>query len=354
MRGRTFLLLLAFLTATVLPNAAEAQLRGIIGGITSPFRAMLGRFGHFPHRGHASNRGQPSSNQGAASPSAQLTSNCPPAWPDVHNQVLGITFWPDDYAAQFHGRGFDVIADSISGRFAPVRREARASTTGMAVRDDATPVNDHLKETQNRWPSDRIQTVVQLTNAQHDALKKLQAAIDQSDENIKASCANSRGTAPERLNALVTTLWAVRDAGNAIRGPLQEFYDTLTPAQKQSFATHQPQASAPPANLQMQACAMESSAKAERWIKEIGMRVRPTKDQAASFAKLHKASDNMAKLVIASCAQTVPADPVARLDAADDQLTTMNYAATTVQIALNDFYAKLNNAQRARFDAMSR
>ena len=45
MRGRTFLLL-AFLTATVLPNAAEAQLRGSIGGITSPFRAMLGRFGH--------------------------------------------------------------------------------------------------------------------------------------------------------------------------------------------------------------------------------------------------------------------------------------------------------------------
>ena len=99
---------------------------------------------------------------------------------------------------------------------------------------------------------------------------------------------------------------------------------------------------------------MESSAKAERWVKEIEMRVRPTKDQAASFAKLHKASDDMAKLVIASCAQPLPADPVARLDAADDQLTTMNYAATTVQIALNDFYAKLNNAQHARFDAMSR
>jgi hypothetical protein len=32
--------------------------------------------------------------------------------------------------------------DSISGRFAPVRREARASTTGTAVRDDATPVSD--------------------------------------------------------------------------------------------------------------------------------------------------------------------------------------------------------------------
>ena len=73
-----------------------------------------------------------------------------------------------------------------------------------------------------------------------------------------------------------------------------------------------------------------------------------------SFVNLHKASDDMAKLMIASCAQPVLSRPVARLDAADDQLTTMNYAATTVQIALNDFYAKLNNAQHARFDAMSR
>ena len=353
MRGRTFLLL-AFLTATALPNAAEAQLRGIIGGITSPFRAMLGRFSHFPHRRHASNGEQPASNQGAVSPSAQFALNCFPAWPDVYNQVLDITFWPDDYAAQFHGRGFDVIADSISGRFAPVRREARASTTGTAVRDDATPVRDDLANTQDRWPSDRIRTVLQPTDAQHDALKKLQAAINRSNENIKASCANSRGTAPERLDALVSTLWAVRDAGNAIRGPLQEFYDTLTLAQKRSFATRQPQASAPPANPQIQACATESSAKAERWIKEIEMRVRPIKDQAASFANLHKASDDMAKLMIASCAQPVPAGPVARLDAADDQLTTMNYAATTLQIALNDFYAKLDNAQRGRFDTMSR
>jgi hypothetical protein len=353
MRGRAFLLL-ALLTATALPNAAEAQLRGIIGGITSPFRAMLGRFGHFPHRGHASNGGQPTSNQGAASPSAQFALNCLPAWPDAYNQVLGITFWPDDYAAQFHGRGFDVITDSISGRFAPVRREVRASTTGTAVRDDATPLSDDLTDTQSRWPSDRIRTVVQLTDAQHDALKKLQAAINRSNESIKASCANSRGTAPERLNALVSTLWAVRDAGNAIRGPLQEFYDTLTLVQKQSFATRQPRVSASVANPQMQACATENTAKAERWIKEIEMRVRPIKDQAVSFVNLHKASDDMAKLMIASCAQPVPGGPVARLDAADDQLTTMNYAATTVQIALNDFYAKLDNAQRARFDTLSR
>jgi hypothetical protein len=62
----------------------------------------------------------------------------------------------------------------------------------------------------------------------------------------------------------------------------------------------------------------------------------------------------MAKLLIASCAQPVPADPMARLDSADDQLTAMNYAATTVQVAFDDFYGKLDNEQKARFDSLSR
>ena len=44
---------------------------------------------------------------------------------------------------------------------------------------------------------------------------------------------------------------------------------------------------------------------------------------------------------------------MARLDAADDQLTAINYAATTVQIAFGNFYLKLNNDQRVRFTLAS-
>jgi putative IMPACT (imprinted ancient) family translation regulator len=84
------------------------------------------------------------------------------------------------------------------------------------------------------------------------------------------------------------------------------------------------------------------------------MQVRPNKNQAASLENLHKVSSDMAKLLMASCAQPIPNDLLARLDAADDQLTAMNYAATTVQIAFNEFYSKLDNAQKARFDAASR
>jgi hypothetical protein len=45
---------------------------------------------------------------------------------------------------------------------------------------------------------------------------------------------------------------------------------------------------------------------------------------------------------------------MARLDAANDQLTAINYAATTVQIAFDGFYLKLSNDQKARFYSLGR
>ena len=83
------------------------------------------------------------------------------------------------------------------------------------------------------------------------------------------------------------------------------------------------------------------------------MRVRPDKDQAQSFENFHKTASGMAKMLIASCVQPIPPDPMARLDSASDQLTAINYAATTVQIAFDKFYAKLKNDQKTRFDAMA-
>jgi hypothetical protein len=62
----------------------------------------------------------------------------------------------------------------------------------------------------------------------------------------------------------------------------------------------------------------------------------------------------MAKLLSASCAQPIPADPVARLDAANNQLTSINYAAMSVGGALNTLTAQLDNEQKARLDSLGR
>jgi hypothetical protein len=62
----------------------------------------------------------------------------------------------------------------------------------------------------------------------------------------------------------------------------------------------------------------------------------------------------MAKLLTASCAQSIPVDPIARLDSANDQLTAISYAATSVEIALDGFYAQLDEAQKDKFDSIGR
>ncbi len=376
MRWRTTIALGMLGAAVATPDLAQAQFspQGLIGGITRPFRQMLGHLGHYPrdhrHRTAAADSqaadGAPS-NEAPASAGARLGWAGPPSWASAYEDILGFTFWPDDYAARLRGHGFDVIANTISGRFEAPRRTDRVATTGTATGNDAG--NDTSKTrcdeagTQAVWPAARVEQILQLTDSEHEALEKLQSAVLQSMKTAKSDCgASAEQPPPERLAALVQTIWAVRDAGISVRAPLKTFYDSLTTTQKNSFASRRPQAEAPveakdanPAmNKQYQACAAQNAEKAERLAKEVEMRVRPTKDQAASFENFHKVSSDMAKLLIASCVKPIPADPMARLDDANDQLTAINYAATTVQIAFDDFYARLDGAQKSRFESLGR
>jgi hypothetical protein len=376
MRWRTTIVLGMLGAALAVPDPARAQLspQGLIGGLTRPFRQMLGHLGHNP-RSHRPRNAAADSQAAAATPSNETSASAgsrlgwagPPAWASAYEDVLGFTFWPDDYAPRLRSRGFDVIADTISGHFNAPRRADRVATTGTATGNDANSASAKTRcddaGTQAAWPAVRVEQILQLTDSEHEALEKLQSAVLQSMKPIKSDCGASADLSPpDRLGALVQTIWAVRDAGISVRGPLKTFYDTLTVTQKNGFASRRP-SSEPPAeakdanpgmNKQYQACASQNAEKAERLVKEIEMRVRPTKDQAASFENFHKVSSDMAKLLIASCVQPIPADPMARLDDANDQLTAVNYAATTVQIAFDDFYAKLDGAQKSRFETLSR
>lgn len=380
MRGRT-IVIGGFLTAAVLlPDVSRAQFspQGVIGGITRPFRHALGQLGHYPrarhHRRAAARASAAEPRQAAARESSAIAGSRlgwvgAPAWPTAYEDMLGFTFWPNDYASRLRGHGFDVIADTITGRFDLPRSLARTATTGSAVKDDSG--NDgsmsqcaDTANTESNWPSSRIEQVVQLSGTQRAALEKVQATVTQSTKNIKADCrAPGAFPPPERLRTFIQTLWAVRDAGISLRAPLKEFSDSLTKAQMDSFVVQQPQK--PPVrdqkassealmNRQYQACVSQNAERAERMIKEIETRVRPDRDQAASFENLHQISTNMAKMLIASCVQPIPADQALRLDSVNDQLAAMNYAAATIQIAFDDFYGRLRSEQKTRLDSMAR
>ena len=380
MRGRTIIIGGILTAAFLLPDVTRAQFspQGIIGGITRPFRHALGQFRNYPRaRYHHRTATRASAGESRAAAAREIPGVAgsrlgwvgPPAWPTAYEEMLGFTFWPNEYATRLRGHGFDVIADTITGRFDLPRSLARTATTGSAVKDDSG--NDgsmgqcvDTGNTETNWPSARIEQSMQLSGAQLAALENAQTVVAQSIKNIKADCrAPAASPPPERLRAFVQTLWAVRDAGISLRGPLKEFSNSLTKAQMDSFVVQQPQkrpardqkaSSEAMMNRQYQACISQNAERAERMIKEIEMRVRPDKDQFASFENLHQISTNMAKMLIASCVQPIPDDPAQRLDSVNDQLAAMNYAAATVQIAFDDFYGRLGSEQKTRIDSMAR
>jgi hypothetical protein len=186
--------------------------------------------------------------------------------------------------------------------------------------------------------------------------------LAEASKAIKAGCRDT-GALPtaKRLEAMEQRLWAVQNAGLRIRASLKDFYGTLTDAQKAKFnGTPQDDRDGNRKTEDgsmgrlYQTCAAENSSGPNRLVKQIQQTVRPTPDQRASLEAFGKTSGDMAKLLMASCAQATPDSPLARLDAADNRLTTMNYAATAIEVALNDFYGRLTDAQKKKFDAMGR
>jgi hypothetical protein len=380
------LIVLAVLGATVaMPSMAEAQLSPgrLFGGVVGQFRHLLGRFGHYRHihrsrpRVTARPSASPKTAKSAVEPNTNPTPNDyktgpaptdtafgpvgPAAWPNAYTDIVGFTFMPDDYASQVHGHGFDVIADAIMGR-SGVPRPA-PTTTGTAVRDRTGNPCQNVAASPDDWPTARIEAITQLSDQQRQSLGKLQTAVLSSVTAIRSACPErSAATAPQRLHALVSTLWAVRDGGIQVRAPVHDFYGALSQEQQSRFAGPKPPAAAAPspgsqnpaASKAFQDCAAQNIEPAERMVKELEATVRPNQHQRARIEKLHKISSNMAKLLTATCAQPVAADPPARLDAADAKLAAMNYAALTVQIAFNDFYAGLDDAQKARLDGARR
>jgi len=150
MRARAAIVAGLLAAAVPLDSPAQAQFspQGIVGGVTRPLRQMLGNFGHYPrsHR-HRSSGGAraaapvPDRDAAQSTVKSRLGRAGPAAWVTAYEDVLGFAFWPDDYGAQFRSRGFDVIADTITGRFDRMRESTRVATTGAARSDGGNDVS---------------------------------------------------------------------------------------------------------------------------------------------------------------------------------------------------------------------
>lgn len=362
MRGQKILLIGLLAAAMALPGAAQAQFspRGLIGAVTHPLRQMLGRFGHFP-RGHRSQEMRPSS-----SPSAQFGIVGPAGWSSAYEDIIGFTFWPARYSGQVRAHGFDVVADAMTEQ-ARGAELARNATTGAAVQSDSNgnAVDSCVDNAavQIDWPASQIEQTGKLDDAQRAALGKLQSAVTEAIKTIRTGCRDLHALPPlERLRATVQELWAVRDAGIYIRAPLKAFYDLLNDEQKKEFTWKQPDTQAKQAGIpdngamakQYQACAAPSLEASERLLRQVEQEVQPSKAQEENMQDLRKTAGDMAKLLTGPCAQPIAPDPIARLDAANDQLSNLSYAATSTEIALDGVYAQPDDGQKAKFNSLGR
>ena len=85
---------------------------------------------------------------------------------------------------------------------------------------------------------------------------------------------------------------------------------------------------------------------------EIEARLRPTDAQRADLAALQEASAKAADMLSASCRADDELTPPARLTAAGKRLDTMLQAVKLTRSALDNFYATLNDEQKAQFEAI--
>ena len=81
--------------------------------------------------------------------------------------------------------------------------------------------------------------------------------------------------------------------------------------------------------------------------------LQPSGQQLEAFNALKQATQDAAGKLQGSCPSEMPHTPYARLDAVKARLVAMVNAMNTVRPKLQDFYASLNDDQKAKFNIMA-
>jgi hypothetical protein len=282
----------------------------------------------------------------------------PAAWPTAFEDVIGYALWPKDYGARLRAHGIgDVLATAFTpgpALIAHAQTSAKKDEPKTSGSASSSGTCANISATAPDWPTADIEHSLTLNDAQRGALAELKTAIDGAAATIRATCRDEAAPV-DRLRALQNTLWAVHDAAQTIRAPLAKFYDQLSDEEKKQFAA--------PAQAQTDAQAMGRSDVVrmcgapnanELPMQRVEQSLHTSKPQRASLDSLQKKSFEMGQFLMASCLKPVAATPAERLDAATDRLTAVIFAASNVNMALNDFTSQLDGEQKTKLNSLGR
>ena len=280
-------------------------------------------------------------------------------WPFAIYDIFDYTIWgdgtgfwnygyPDIYAAIFTPYGHDDLAAYTGPRpFGPRHRRVPPL---QQLCDDSREIAG--------LPIDQIRQAVQPNEAQSAALDDLANALTSAAQMIRASCpAQTAFKATDRLALMQQRVGAMSKAALAVEQPLGKFYDLLDDEQEARLnATAEDRRKMSAANgtteVPAESCGAAQSAALQWPADEIEARLHPHDAQRAALNMLRDASARAADILNNACqpedATTLPT----RLDAIEGRLDAMQQAVNLVNVALEGFYATLNDEQKAQFEAI--
>ena len=296
-------------------------------------------------------------------------------WPYVYTDMFYYAFWPGAYDEGYWAYAYDDLLDGAYWAYGdPYAAYAyvgpnpdTAGLTGGRVRTRAASGRDVAAACEQSanvadWPFGQIEAAIAPTPEQQQLLNNLKSAANQAANMLRTSCPSSFPlTPPGRLQAMTARLDATLRAVDLVRPPLARFYDSLSDEQKARFNAigpepgHEGVRAAGRSQAEAEgACGKAKPGLIDLPIGQIEAVVGPTGAQAQALDRLREASSQAVGILQSACPQVTAQTPVGRLDVMHDRLAAMLNAAKTLQPVLNDFYASLNNEQKAAFNTLGR
>lgn len=286
-------------------------------------------------------------------------------WPFAYFDIYDYAIWGHGIGGSFWGYGYD---DIYTGMFAPYGyddltgylppRGPLASADPNAAPDRLAQMCGDDSRDIAGLPIDLIQQVVEPTEAQRAALDELANASVKAAQNIRAACPTKITlTAPSRLASMQQRIEAMIAAVATVQPSLDKFWGLLSDEQKARLTAlgddQRRKIAASQRNRSLaQSCDVGQPA-ALRWpAEEIEARLHPTDAQRASLAALQDANARAADALRISCQPDDAVTPPARLAASGKRLDTMLQTVRLTRSALDNFYATLNDEQKAQFEAI--
>jgi hypothetical protein len=202
--------------------------------------------------------------------------------------------------------------------------------------------------------AERIRAEIRPTGNQLQQMQKLTGALGFASDYLAKACPSEIPQDPAaRLQLMEWQIEKLAEALDFVRPPMQELEQSLNDTQRARFGVPLSTAAAvhlDRANSAAPACA-PAPTKVDASIEQISLAVQPTDAQGDAMNNLKQAFRNAASEIDANCPLSLPAAPLARLEAIEGRLDATWRALVSIQTALADLETKLSAEQRVRFDA---